>query len=111
MREVSLLICLSVLEFTLTKSNLDIWRTNPNMLVPYYLMHSYIYYQLHDSIIKDYEYDEMCKQLKDKWESIKHYHKNLVDTNALGAGTGYQLKYNQRIISAATLLYEQHKGE
>jgi NAD-dependent DNA ligase len=81
------------------------------MLVPYYLMHSYIYYQLHDSIIKDYEYDEMCKQLKDKWESIKHYHKHLVDVSALGAGTGYQLKYNQRIISAATLLYEQHKGE
>lgn len=95
----------------MTKSNLDIWRTNPNMLVPYYLMHSYIYYQLQDSIIKDYEYDEMCKQLKDKWESIKHYHKHLVDVSALGAGTGYQLKYNQRIVSAATLLYKQHKGE
>jgi len=74
-------------------------------------MHSYIYYQLHDSIIKDYEYDEMCKHLKDKWESIKHYHKHLVDVSALGAGTGYQIKYNQRIASAATLLYEQHKGE
>jgi hypothetical protein len=53
----------------------------------------------------------MCKQLKDKWESIKHYHKHLIDVNALGAGTGYQLEYNQRIISAATLLYQQHKGD
>jgi len=94
----------------LTKSNLDIWRTNPNMLVPYYLMHSYIYYHLGDSIISDYEYDDMCVQLKEKWKDIKHYHKNLVDISALGAGTGYQIKYNKRIEYAAKLLYEQHKG-
>lgn len=94
----------------MTKSNLDIWRTNPNMLVPYYLMHSYIYYHLGDSIISDYEYDDMCVQLKEKWKDIKHYHKNLVDISALGAGTGYQIKYNKRIEYAAKLLYEQHKG-
>ena len=111
MREVSLLICPSVLEFTLTKSNLNIWRTNPNMLVPYYLMHSCIYYQMSDSIITDDEYDEICRELKDKWDTITHYHKHLVDVDALGAGTGYQLKYNKRIESAAVLLYNQHKGE
>ena len=81
------------------------------MLVPYYLMHSYIYYHLGDSIISDYEYDDMCVQLKEKWKDIKHYHKNLVDVSALGAGTGYQIKYNKRIEYAAKLLYEQHKGE
>jgi NAD-dependent DNA ligase len=80
------------------------------MLVPYYLMHSYIYYHLGDSIISDYEYDDMCVQLKEKWKDIKHYHKNLVDVSALGAGTGYQIKYNKRIEYAAKLLYEQHKG-
>jgi len=73
-------------------------------------MHSYIYH-LGDSIISDYEYDDMCVQLKEKWKDIKHYHKNLVDVSALGAGTGYQIKYNKRIEYAAKLLYEQHKGE
>ena len=52
----------------------------------------------------------MCVQLKEKWKDIKHYHKNLVDISALGAGTGYQIKYNKRIEYAAKLLYEQHKG-
>ena len=91
-------------------SSEDVWRVNPNMLVPYYLMHSYIYYELNDSIITDYEYDELCKELKDKWEDIKHYHKHLVDVTALGAGTGYQVKYNQRIANAAITMYNKHHG-
>ena len=86
----------------------DVWRTNPNMLVPYYLMHSFIYYNMSDSIISDSEYDEICRELKDKWDSIEHYHKHLVDVEALGAGTGYQLKYNKRIESASILLYNKH---
>tara|TARA_R110000824_G_scaffold83508_1_gene209090 strand:+ start:86 stop:397 length:312 start_codon:yes stop_codon:yes gene_type:complete len=89
-------------------SSEDVWRTNPNMLVPYYLMHSFIYYNMSDSIISDSEYDEICRELKDKWDSIEHYHKHLVDVEALGAGTGYQLKYNKRIESASILLYNKH---
>jgi len=89
-------------------SSEDVWRTNPNMLVPYYLMHSFIYYNMSDSIISDSEYDEICRELKDKWDSIEHYHKHLVDVDALGAGTGYQLKYNKRIESASILLYNKH---
>jgi NAD-dependent DNA ligase len=89
---------------------MDICNTNPNMLVPYYLMHSYIYYEINDSIITDYEYDELCRELKDKWDMITHYHKHLVDVNALGAGTGYQLKYNKRIENAAIMLYNKHHG-
>lgn len=88
---------------------LDTWRTNPNMLVPYYLMHSYLYYEIHDTIIDDIEYDELCKQLKDKWDSVEHFHKHLVDVQSLGAGTGYQLKYNNRIASAAIELLKQYK--
>jgi|TARA_R110002074_G_scaffold102277_1_gene221023 hypothetical protein len=91
-------------------SSEDVWRTNPNMLVPYYLMHSYIYYEINDSIITDYEYDELCRELKDRWDSITHYHKHLVDVDALGAGTGYQVKYNQRIANASILLYNKHHG-
>jgi len=88
----------------------DVWRINPNMLVPYYLMHSFIYYEINDSIITDYEYDEICRELKDKWDDVTHYHKHLIDVNALGAGTGYQVKYNKRIENASITLYNKHRG-
>ena len=84
----------------------DVWRINPNMLVPYYLMHSFIYYEMSDSIITDYEYDEICRELND----VTHYHKHLIDVNALGAGTGYQVKYNKRIENASITLYNKHHG-
>mgnify|MGYP003679391567 CR=1 FL=1 len=82
--------------------------TNPNMLVPYYLMHSYLYYEMNEPIISDTEYDELCRELKEKWDSVEHFHKHLIDVQSLGAGTGYQLKYNKRIESASILLYNKH---
>ena len=79
------------------------------MLVPYYLMHSYLYYVMNEPIISDIEYDELCKELKDKWDSIEHYHKHLIDKQSLGAGTGYQLQYNKRIEKGALALLNESK--
>ena len=78
------------------------------MLVPYYLMHSYLYYEMNEPIISDTEYDELCRELKEKWDSVEHFHKHLIDVQSLGAGTGYQLKYNKRIENAAILLYNKY---
>ena len=86
-----------------------IYKTNPNMLVPYYLMHSYLYYVMNEPIISDIEYDELCKELKDKWDSVEHYHKHLIDKQSLGAGTGYQLEYNKRIENGALALLNESK--
>ncbi len=79
------------------------------MLVPYYLMHSYLYYVMNEPSISDIEYDELCKELKDKWDSIEHYHKHLIDKQSLGAGTGYQLEYNKRIEHGALALLNKSK--
>ena len=79
------------------------------MLVPYYLMHSYLYYVMNEPIISDMEYDELCKELKDKWDSVEHYHKHLIDKQSLGAGTGYQLEYNKRIEHGALALLNKSK--
>ena len=79
------------------------------MLVPYYLMHSYLYYVMNEPIISDMEYDELCKELKDKWDSVEHYHKHLIDKQSLGAGTGYQLEYNKRIENGALALLNESK--
>ena len=43
-----------------------IWETNPNMLIPYYLMFSYLYYEKNISLVDDGEFDAMCKTLLEK---------------------------------------------
>ena len=79
------------------------------MLVPYYLMHSYLYYVMNEPIVDDMEYDEICRELKEKWDSVEHYHKHLIDKESLGAGTGYQLQYNKRIEHGALALLNKSK--
>ncbi len=82
---------------------------NPNMLVPYYLMYSYAYYQENESLITDTEYDDICRELIDKWDSITHWHKRLLNLESLKAGTGYDIKYPDRVIYAALALIKQDK--
>ena len=81
-----------------------IYDKNPNMLVPYYLMYSYLYYEEDDPIISDSEYDSICKRLYNEWDEIEHFHKHLVSKDALTAGTGYDIVYPQRVINAAKSL-------
>ena len=90
------------------------YLTNPNMLVPYYLMHSYLYYEKAESLIDDHEYDEICKRLASEWTNITHWHKDLIDRQALQAGTGYQIQWStmpRRIKSAAKALLAQAVGK
>jgi len=71
------------------------------MLVPYYLMYSYLYYKKNESLISDNQYDNLCKDLLKNWDNINHIHKHLISKESLEAGTGYDLKYTSMIISAA----------
>ena len=43
-----------------------VWEKNPNMLVPYYLMFSYLYYEKDVSLIEDTEFDKLCQTLLEK---------------------------------------------
>ena len=83
------------------------YQNNPNMLVPYYLMYSYAYYKENESLISDTEYDNICKQIIEKWDNITHWHKSLLTLDALKAGTGYDIKYPNLVISAAKLLIKK----
>lgn len=65
---------------------------NSNLLVPYYLMSSYMYYINDVNMFKDWEYDDICKKLYDEWDNVEHRHKHLIDKDSLKAGTGYYLK-------------------
>lgn len=80
---------------------------SPNSYVPYYLMASYLYYEWDISLISDGLYDEICKYLDANWDKIEHWHKHLVDREALRAGTGFQIDFSNlpsRITGAATHL-------
>ena len=83
------------------------YQNNPNMLVPYYLMYSYAYYKENESLVSDTEYDDICKQIIEKWDNITHWHKSLLTLDALKAGTGYDIEYPNRVISAAKLLIKK----
>ena len=83
--------------------------TNPNMLVPWYLMASYLYYIKDESLLSDAFYDEICKRLAVLYDNITHVHKHLIDKNQLSAGTGYYLSeecYPNMVKCAALSLIE-----
>ena len=79
------------------------------MLVPYYLMFSYAYYQENESLISDAEYDQICNDLITNWNDITHWHKPLLNLESLKAGTGYDIKYPERVIYAALALIKKIK--
>ena len=74
------------------------------MLVPYYLMFSYAYYQENESLIEDTEYDQICQDLITNRDDITHWHKALLNLESLKAGTGYDIKYPERVVGAAIAL-------
>ena len=60
-----------------------IWEQNENMLIPYYLMFSYLYYEKNISLIDDGEFDRMCKTLLEKLDTLTHMHKHLIKKESL----------------------------
>lgn len=85
-------------------------RTNRNMLIPYYLMLSYLYYVKNESLIDDTEFDIMCKDILNEWDDLTHWHKPLLNKGNLKAGTGYDIKYPPRVIGAAEQLLKEFNG-
>lgn len=89
---------------------------NLNMLVPWYLMASYLYYEeaSHEySIMTDAQYDKICAQLLSHWDEITHRHKYLIDKDSLSAGTGFTLNYKKfpKIITTTALMLGKNTVE
>lgn len=82
----------------------------PNVIVSWWLMASYLYYQRDISLLTDAYYDELCVELNARWASIRHQHKHLIDRAALVAGTGFYIgedQYPQRVIGAAEYILKE----
>lgn len=58
-----------------------------NVLVPWYLMASYLYYHRDESLLRDETYDRLCKRLDAEWDSITHPHRDVVRRVELRAGS------------------------
>ena len=80
-----------------------------NLLVPYYLMSSYLYYKEDKSVLLDSEFDLVCQRLLDEWDDIVHWHKELINKDDLSAGTGYAIsEYPNRVKYAALSFYSKY---
>lgn len=82
-------------------------RKSKSLMVPWYLMASYLYYCRDVSLLSDALYDKMCADMIEAWPEIAHPHKHLIDLEALKAGTGFQLReddYPQIVKCAAARL-------
>lgn len=84
---------------------LGLIASNRNLLVPFYLSLSWLYYEKDEIIVCDDTYGIICDRLYAEWDQIEHWHKHLVEREALKAGTGYHLKYPDRVAHAAWALY------
>lgn len=78
----------------------------PDILVPHYLMHCYLYYETGTSVISDHDFDLLAKELVAHWDEAKgHRHADIIDFNSLVAcSSGYYIKYPLMVQGAAISL-------
>jgi hypothetical protein len=65
----------------------QLFAKNINMMVPYYLMAAYAYYEEDNPIFSDHFFDDMAKTMLAVWDDIEHFHKHIINIDMLEAGT------------------------
>lgn len=76
-----------------------------DLLVPWYLITCFLYYEQAESVISDRQFDELARRLWEEWDEVTHPHAYLIDPNALSSGGSYlRGKYPLRVRSAAASL-------
>ena len=91
----------------LDKRAQELFDSNINMMVPWYLMAAYAYYKEDDPILSDQFFDNMSKVMLDKWDEINHFHKDLIGTMDLVAGS-YLGEYPERVKGGLESLRDYH---
>lgn len=76
-----------------------------NLLVPHYLMHCFLYYEVCRPIIDDHQFDMIAQRLHAEWAKVKHVHKKILNRAALKSGGSWlKKKYPLRVKQAALSL-------
>ena len=81
-----------------------------DLLIPKYLIHSYLYYEQDTNLITDEEFNAICKELLDNFDEIEHPHKHLLDKESLKANTGFTIKYPSIVKHCAKIRYKEAIG-
>src|SRR5882724_5778033 len=68
---------------------------SPNLLVPHYLMHCWLYYVKDHSVISDAAFETLTAALEKRWADLVHPDKDCIDPSLLK--TGYYLEYPTRV--------------
>jgi len=81
-----------------------------------YLVHSFLYYQLDESVIADRHYDQICKEvlklMKNHASSTVLPYQELVKKSLFEDASGFSVKqYPAEIISSAFHLLYQYNGD
>jgi hypothetical protein len=86
---------------------------NPHLIVPWFIMASYLYYHKNLSLFSDEYYDELSKELLSRWDQVEHRHKHLITKEHLIAGSLYTLKEEDypEICKSAALSRARELGE
>lgn len=69
------------------------------MLVPHFLIHSWLYYVADTPVIGDATFDALVQMLGDQWDAVEHRHKVLIDRSLLKSG--FYLAYPRIVEGAA----------
>jgi len=91
----------------------EITGSNPNLIIPWFLMASYLYYHKNYSLFSDEYYDELSKELLLRWDQVEHRHKHLILKEHLIAGSLYTLKEEDypEMCKAGALFIARELGE
>ena len=111
---------LKIVNGTYDEAAREAFKINPASAISFYLAASYLYYRRDISILSDSCYDGICKWLLKNIDNLEHTNHNLVDKEALKAGTAYHIKeedYPLRVKVSAEglardlLIWENLNGE
>lgn len=87
------------------------FKENPQCVIGYMLMASYLYYHKEgmEPILSDIVFDKACKWLYDNYNSVEHKFKDIIEREALQAGSLFAVplwKYDNQLKRIAILLSE-----
>lgn len=89
---------------------LDSIDHNHNLMVPWYLMASYAYYEQDAPILSDSMFDKLAQKILKNWEKIEHLHKEYLNVEMLKAGT-YIGEYPSRVEGGLESLRRIYYGD
>ena len=85
------------------------WGRSLGWKLQIYLVTSYLYYNLCRSIITDHDFDRLCKDLGEGWDTFEHQHKYCTSREDMLAGTGYANTYPLMIVHAAEYMLRKFR--